>query len=50
MFRKPTETLFVMLNKMKHLAIGKNVYGYYCAFCHGTDGAGNGPVGRSYVP
>jgi mono/diheme cytochrome c family protein len=25
-------------------------YGYYCAFCHGKDGHGAGPVGRSYVP
>jgi mono/diheme cytochrome c family protein len=25
-------------------------YGHYCVFCHGRDGRGNGPVGRSYVP
>ena len=29
---------------------GAVFYGYYCAFCHGTDGHGAGPVGRSYVP
>jgi mono/diheme cytochrome c family protein len=32
------------------LAAGKVYYGYYCAFCHGADGRGDGPVGRSYVP
>ena len=25
-------------------------YGYYCVFCHGADGRGDGPVGRSYAP
>jgi mono/diheme cytochrome c family protein len=29
---------------------GKEYYGYYCAFCHGKNGGGNGPVGESYVP
>jgi hypothetical protein len=29
---------------------GKVYYGYYCAFCHGVKGDGNGPVGESYVP
>jgi hypothetical protein len=29
---------------------GKVYYGYYCAFCHGDKGDGNGPVGESYVP
>ena len=32
------------------LARGKTYYGYYCAFCHGETGAGDGPVGESYVP
>jgi hypothetical protein len=25
-------------------------YGYYCVFCHGETGRGDGLVGRSYVP
>lgn len=29
---------------------GKTYYGYYCVFCHGEDGKGNGPVGESYMP
>jgi mono/diheme cytochrome c family protein len=29
---------------------GAVYYGYYCAFCHGEDGRGDGPVGRSYTP
>ncbi len=29
---------------------GRVYYGYYCVFCHGEDGRGDGPVGRSYVP
>jgi mono/diheme cytochrome c family protein len=29
---------------------GQLYYGYYCLFCHGDDGRGNGPVGRSYTP
>jgi mono/diheme cytochrome c family protein len=30
--------------------IGQAYYGYYCLFCHGRDGHGDGPVGQSYVP
>jgi len=30
--------------------IGQVYYGYYCLFCHGKDGRGDGPVGQSYVP
>lgn len=29
---------------------GKVYYQYYCVFCHGDPGDGNGPVGQSYVP
>lgn len=29
---------------------GRVYYDYYCVFCHGADGKGNGPVGQSYVP
>jgi len=29
---------------------GRIYYGYYCAFCHGQAGRGDGPVGNSYTP
>ncbi|OHB64047.1 MAG: hypothetical protein A2Y76_02715 [Planctomycetes bacterium RBG_13_60_9] len=29
---------------------GQVYYGYYCLFCHGSTGRGDGPVGRSYTP
>jgi hypothetical protein len=29
---------------------GRIYYGYYCAFCHGRTGRGDGPVGVSYMP
>lgn len=29
---------------------GRVYYGYYCAFCHGATGRGDGPVGNSYTP
>jgi mono/diheme cytochrome c family protein len=29
---------------------GRVYYGYYCAFCHGRTGRGDGPVGYSYTP
>ena len=29
---------------------GKIYYRYYCLFCHGEKGRGDGPVGFSYVP
>jgi len=32
------------------IARGKVYYQYYCIFCHGEAGDGNGPVGQSYVP
>ena len=32
------------------VARGKVYYQYYCVFCHGDSGDGNGPVGQSYVP
>jgi mono/diheme cytochrome c family protein len=32
------------------VARGKVYYEYYCLMCHGETGAGNGPVGESYVP
>jgi hypothetical protein len=32
------------------LAAGKVYYEYYCLFCHGDTGQGDGPVGVSYTP
>jgi hypothetical protein len=29
---------------------GKLYYGYYCGFCHGDSGVGNGAVGDSFIP
>lgn len=29
---------------------GRVYYGYYCAFCHGQTGRGDGPVGDGYTP
>ncbi len=34
----------------ENVARGKVYYQYYCVFCHGELGDGNGPVGDSYVP
>lgn len=34
----------------ENAASGKVYYQYYCAFCHGEKGDGNGPVGQSYTP
>lgn len=34
----------------ENLHRGKVYYAYYCIFCHGENGEGNGPVGQSYVP
>ena len=33
-----------------NLAAGRVYYQYYCVFCHGDSGAGDGPVGDSYTP
>ncbi|QWV93449.1 cytochrome C [Geomonas oryzisoli] len=32
------------------VAQGAAYFGYYCVFCHGASGAGDGPVGNSYLP
>lgn len=34
----------------QNLYKGKIYYQYYCVFCHGEDGKGNGSVGQSYFP
>ena len=39
-----------LASNMTNLERGKVYYGYYCLACHGADGAGDGPVGQSYVP
>ena len=48
------EAAQVLMNPMAanatNLARGAVYYEYYCQFCHGPAGAGDGPVGQSYVP
>jgi hypothetical protein len=34
----------------ENLAAARVYYDYYCVFCHGGSGAGDGPVGQSYTP
>lgn len=34
----------------ENIARGKIYYTYYCVFCHGDTGRGDGPVGQSYTP
>ena len=34
----------------RDLARARVYYTYYCVFCHGDGGAGDGPVGQSYIP
>lgn len=34
----------------RELDAGRVYYRYYCVFCHGESGAGDGAVGRSYHP
>jgi hypothetical protein len=33
-----------------NIECGRVYYGYYCGFCHGAKGDGEGPVGQSYMP
>jgi hypothetical protein len=33
-----------------NIARGRVYYNYYCVFCHGENGDGEGEVGKSYVP
>ena len=39
-----------LLPSAVNLAAGTVYYHYYCVFCHGEKGDGNGPVGNSYTP
>lgn len=32
------------------IEIGKQLYGIYCALCHGADSKGSGPVAGKFVP
>lgn len=34
----------------ENLEKGWTYFTYYCSFCHGYDGRGNGEVGKSYMP
>ena len=34
----------------ENLARARVYYTYYCVFCHGDNGSGDGPVGQSYIP
>ncbi len=34
----------------ENIARGGVYYQYYCVFCHGDRGDGDGPVGQSYIP
>lgn len=36
--------------KRKTLEMGEAIYKEHCAACHGSDGAGDGPAGRSLSP
>lgn len=40
----------IPVQNVQNISRGKVYYGYYCVFCHGDDGKGNGPVGISYIP
>ncbi len=42
--------LFESMSVKERHKYGKTYYGYYCKFCHGENGKGDGPVGRSYYP
>ena len=50
----PAEAVAQLRNPLPDTALtretGQIYYGYYCAFCHGQTGRGDGPVGYSYTP
>jgi hypothetical protein len=37
-------------NERSRSSAGRIYYQYYCAFCHGDSGKGDGPVGISFIP
>ena len=39
-----------LISNAYNIARGKVYYEYYCIFCHGDAGLGDGPVGLSYMP
>jgi hypothetical protein len=46
----PTTATNPLSPSEEHYEWGKTYYEYYCLFCHGAKGDGNGPVGQSYIP
>jgi mono/diheme cytochrome c family protein len=47
--KKSGQIVPISMNK-KNIKIGQYAYNYYCTFCHGDKGNGEGPVGKSYTP
>lgn len=45
-----TTTMVIPAESEENILRGRTYYEYYCYFCHGRQGDGNGEVGRSYVP
>ena len=45
-----TSSFKMPLNSEENIARGMIYYSYYCIFCHGIYGKGNGEVGKSYIP
>ena len=48
--KSSAEEIIMPETTTENLNKGETYYGYYCIFCHGEDGKGNGPVGQSYTP
>ena len=48
---KRTPAIDLTIEKTReNIAKGAVYYSYYCVFCHGDSGDGEGPVGKSYMP
>jgi cytochrome c553 len=45
-----TTSLVIPPDVEGNVITGRTYYEYYCTFCHGAEGNGNGEVGKSYVP
>ncbi len=48
--RKYDPAVTLPVANSKNISRGIIYYSYYCVFCHGDDGKGNGEVGKSYLP